>query len=396
MNIDKVFHRSVFKNLFSNPCEVQFWDGESEIYGEGEVKFKIVLNEPIPKLDIIKDPFLAFGEGYMKNKMDIEGNVQEVIESIYNNQDSFLHKSSQYSKIRKVIPNTPKKSKGNVQHHYDLGNDFYRLWLDETMTYSCGYFESQDNSLYEAQKNKVEHILKKLSLGAGQTLLDIGCGWGQLIITAAKKYKVKVLGITLSLEQLNKVRERIANENLEDMVEVELADYRELGKRKFDRVLSVGMLEHVGKNHLEEYFLTVKKLLTDNGISLLHSITSFEEKTINNWIDKYIFPGGYLPTVKELIEKMGNEQFKILDVESLRRHYGRTLEHWARNFEDALPEIRKTKDESFVRMWRLYLNSCAASFNCGNVDIHQFLFVKGINNSLPWTREYIYKAKANE
>jgi cyclopropane-fatty-acyl-phospholipid synthase len=388
MNVDKLFFRSLLKNLFSDPCEVQYWDGESEFYGEGEARFKIILNEPIPKAEIIKDPVLAFGEGYMSNKLDIEGNLQEVIESIFNNKESFLNKKSPV--IKKILPNTLKRSKSNVQHHYDLGNDFYRLWLDETMTYSCGYFKAPDNTLAQAQRNKVDHILKKLFLFQGQTLLDIGCGWGELIIAAAKKYQVKAMGITLSTEQFYKVKERIAEEKLNDMVEVELADYRELGKRVFDRVLSVGMLEHVGKNHFGEYFSEVNKLLRNKGVSMVHTITGITEGDVNSWIEKYIFPGGYIPTIKEIAEKMEEEEFYILDVESLRRHYGRTLEHWAGNFEEALPEIRKTKDNTFIRMWRLYLNSCAASFNCGDIDVHQLLFAKGINNSLPWTREYMY------
>jgi cyclopropane-fatty-acyl-phospholipid synthase len=391
MDVDKIFFRSILKNLFSETCEIRYWDGESEIYGEGPVKFKIIFQEPIPKAEIIKDPSLAFGEAFMNGTISIEGPMQEALASIYNNQGSFINKSSSYARISKILPNTPKRSKANVQHHYDLGNDFYRLWLDETMTYSCGYFIPPEDSLFQAQKNKVEYILKKLSPTEGQTLLDIGCGWGELIITAAKKYKVKALGITLSAEQMYKVKERIAREKLADLVEVELADYRELGKRVFDRVVSVGMLEHVGKIHLQEYFATVKKLLQNKGLSLVHSITSIQEGSVNSWIEKYIFPGGYIPAFKEISGKIGDEDFSLLDVESLRRHYGRTLEHWACNFEDALPEIRKTKDEIFIRMWRLYLNSCAAAFNCGHIDVHQFLFTKGINNSLPWTRDYMYR-----
>lgn len=391
MGIDKFFYKSMFRNLFSNPCKVQFWDGEVESYGGEKSKFKIIFNEHIPKADFIKDPSLAFGEGYMTKKIDIEGNLQEVVESLYNNSKSFLHQDDMYSKVINIISNNVKRSKDNVHYHYDIGNDFYKLWLDETMTYSCAYFKSPDDTLAQAQKNKVEHILNKLALEEGQTLLDIGCGWGELIITAAKKYKVRAVGITLSLEQFKKVKERIEIEGLNDLVEVRLTDYRELKDIKFDRVVSVGMVEHVGKEHLCEYFSTVNKLLKEEGVSLLHCITSVQEGSTNSWISKYIFPGGYIPAVKELLSHMSEEKFNLIDAESLRRHYGRTLEHWARNFEDSLSEVKKTKDETFIRMWRLYLNSCAASFNCGNIDVHQFLFTKGTCNNLPWTREYIYK-----
>ena len=391
MIIDKIFYKTLFKNLLLDTFELKLWDGSSEIYGKGEVQFKIIFNEPIPKADIIKDPSLTFGEAYMTKKIDIEGSIQKVIESIYNNKESFLSNSDKYASLLKMATNNIKNSKNNIEFHYNIGNDFYKLWLDDSMTYSCGYFKSKDDSLNQAQKNKVEHIIKKLNLKEGETLLDIGCGWGELIISAAKQYKVKAMGITLSAEQLTKVNERIKKEGLEGLVEVQLMDYRELKNRTFDKIVSVGMLEHVGQDHLSEYFSAVKNLLNDKGVSLLHCITSTEIGGNNTWINKYIFPGGYVPAVKELINCMSDENFNLIDAENLRLHYGRTLEHWSKNFENALPEIRKTKDETFIRMWRLYLNACAASFNSGNISIHQFLFNKGVNNDLPWTRDYMYK-----
>ncbi|MGG7149794.1 class I SAM-dependent methyltransferase [Clostridium neonatale] len=387
---DKMFYKTLFKNLFVDTFELKLWDGSSEIYGEGEPKFKIIFNEPIPKADIIKDPSIAFGEGYMTKKLDIEGSIQDVIESLYNSKESFLG-NEKYANLIKMVKNNIKNSKKNIEFHYDVGNDFYKLWLDDTMTYSCGYFKSQNDSLTDAQKNKVDHILKKLNLKEGETLLDIGCGWGELIITAAKKYKVKAMGVTLSTQQFEKVKKRIESEGLNELVEVELTDYREIKNRKFDRVVSVGMLEHVGKDNLSEYFSTVKELLNDKGVSLLHCITNTSDSGTNSWINKYIFPGGYVPSIQELVNYMSEKSFNVIDVENLRLHYGKTLECWASNFENAMPEIEKMKDETFIRMWRMYLNSCAASFNCGNINLHQFLFTKGVNNDLPWTREYMYK-----
>ena len=387
---DKMFYKTLFKNLFVDTFELKLWDGSSEIYGEGEPKFKIIFNEPIPKADIIKDPSIAFGEGYMTKKLDIEGSIQDVIESLYNSKESFLG-NEKYANLIKMVKNNIKNSKKNIEFHYDVGNDFYKLWLDDTMTYSCGDFKSQNDSLTDAQKNKVDHILKKLNLKEGETLLDIGCGWGELIITAAKKYKVKAMGVTLSTQQFEKVKKRIESEGLNELVEVELTDYREIKNRKFDRVVSVGMLEHVGKDNLSEYFSAVKELLNDKGVSLLHCITNTSDSGTNSWINKYIFPGGYVPSIQELVNYMSEKNFNVIDVENLRLHYGKTLECWASNFENAMPEIEKMKDETFIRMWRMYLNSCAASFNCGNINLHQFLFTKGVNNDLPWTREYMYK-----
>lgn len=390
MNTDKLFLNNLFKNLFTDPFLVKYWDGDVQKYGKGTEKFEIIFNAPLAKEAVLADPSMAFGEGYMTKKIDIKGSVEKVIQSLYRNKESFLSNSSKYMKLIKAISNNIKVSKANIQHHYDIGNDFYKLWLDETMTYSCGYFKTPVDSLEQAQRNKVEHILKKLALKPGQTLLDIGCGWGELILTAAKEYGVKAMGVTLSKEQYTKVQERIIENGLIDLVEVHLCDYREIEQRQFDRVLSVGMAEHLGKNHIGEYFSTVEKLLADGGVSMLHCITGLKEGGTNTWIDKYIFPGGYIPSIKELVSDIIGNNFYLVDMESLRRHYGKTLELWAENFENALDEISKSKDEAFIRMWRLYLNSCAASFNCGNIDIHQILFTKGVNNNLPWTRDYIY------
>lgn len=391
MSIDKAFYHKVMNNMFSDPCEVEYWDGEVKKYGEGEAQFQINFNEPIAKSEIIGDPSLAFGEGFMYSKIDIVGSVQKVIESICKIQESFLSEKKAYVKFARILSNSIRKNKENVQFHYDIGNDFYRLWLDETMSYSCAYFKSPEDSLFQAQKNKVDHILRKLNLYSGQTLLDVGCGWGELILTAAKTYQVKAMGITLSSEQYSQVLQRIQSEGLEELVEVQLLDYREIRGRTFDRVVSVGMIEHVGKENLAEYFSTMSTLLNEGGVSLLHCITGNKEGSINSWINKYIFPGGYIPSVKELVGYLPPNHFYLTDLESLREHYTWTLEYWAKNFEEALPLIRQQKDEIFIRMWRLYLNSCAAAFHCGNIDVHQFLFTKGINNSWPMTRRYIYQ-----
>lgn len=390
MDIDKQFYCNLMKNLFADPCEVKFWDDDLVKYGAGTPQFQIHFNEPIAKSKIMSDPHLAFGEGYMLKKIDVVGSVQKVVESLYKNQNSFLHQKNVYSKLFNKFTSKIRKNEENIQFHYDIGNDFYSLWLDETMTYSCAYFKSPTDSLLQAQRNKVAHILRKLNLQPGQTLLDIGCGWGELILTAAKIYQVKALGITLSSEQYYKALERIENEGIQDLVEVQLIDYQELKGRTFDRVVSVGMIEHVGKENLKGYFSAVKSLLNYNGVSLLHGITRYEELALNSWFNKYIFPGGYIPTVQELVSLMAANGFYLIDLESLREHYTLTLEHWIRNFEDALPLTMKMKDESFIRMWRLYLNSCAASFHTGNIDLHQFLFTKGVNNTWPLTRTNMY------
>jgi cyclopropane-fatty-acyl-phospholipid synthase len=388
--LDKIFYKTLLKKTFSDPVKVTFWDGETVQYGEGDPQFSLMIKDIISKSELIQSPSIAFGEAYMNGILEVEGNLKEVVSSIYRSQEGFLGKSKFASEVLKKFSNTTKRSKENIAFHYDIGNDFYQLWLDETMTYSCAYFQTPTDSLKTAQQNKVAHILKKLNLEEGQKLLDIGCGWGELILTAAKRYGVKAKGITLSEEQYARVKERIIEEKMADSVEVQLIDYRVLKKQKFDRIVSVGMLEHVGQYQLPEYFQKVNDLLMDGGLSVLHTITSPQEGGNDAWIDKYIFPGGYIPAVKELINHIADNNFYLTDFESLRRHYAKTLEIWADNFENALDQIRKTKDERFIRMWRLYLHACSASFQTGNIDLGQFTFTKGVNNSLPWTRDYMY------
>lgn len=388
-----MFFSKFLKGLFSDPVKVKYWDGTEDNFGEGQEKFEIIFNEKISKKDILRDPFMTLGEAYMDNKLDFKGNIREILESVYKSKDSFLNNAGTFSKLYKVIPNTLKRSKEDVQYHYDVGNDFYSLWLDKTMTYSCAYFKDENDSLYQAQLDKVQHILKKLNLKKGQRLLDIGCGWGELIISAAKQYGVKALGITLSEGQYSKVKDRIKENNLEEMVDVKLADYRELvGKTdKFDRIVSVGMIEHVGRKNLPSYMEAVNSMLVEGGISLLHCITAQTESEANQWIKKYIFPGGYIPSIRELVSLMGDNDLHLIDAESLRLHYYMTLKCWAENFEKNLDEIRKIKDDRFIRMWDLYLNACAASFHYGVMDIHQFVFTKGLNNEIPITRKYLYE-----
>jgi cyclopropane-fatty-acyl-phospholipid synthase len=393
MDLDRIFFSKFLKNLFSDTVKVKYWDGTEENFGEGQEKFTIIFNEKIPKKELLGDPFMTLGEGYMDNRLDFKGNIREILESVYKNRGSFLNNAGMFSKLYKVIPNTLKRSKEDIQYHYDVGNDFYSIWLDKTMTYSCAYFKNENDSLYQAQINKVQHILKKLNLKKGQRLLDIGCGWGELILSAAKQYGVKALGITLSEEQYRKVKDRIKENNLEGIVDVKLADYREItGKTdKFDRIVSVGMIEHVGRKNLPSYMEAVKAMLVEGGISLLHCITAQTESEPNQWIKKYIFPGGYIPSIRELVSLMADNDLHLIDAESLRLHYYLTLKCWAENFENNLDEIRKIKDERFIRMWDLYLNACAASFHYGVIDIHQFVFTNGLNNEIPITRKYLYE-----
>ena len=392
MNVDKIFLKSFLHTFKDESFCVKFWDDDEVKVGEDEPLFKIILKKPIPKKDILTSTTLAFGEAYMNGDLEVEGDFLLMLNTVLKYKEKF---STDFKGLPKIFSNltSRKKQKEEVTYHYDIGNDFYKLWLDDTLSYSCAYFKNENESLGEAQLNKIHHLLKKLNLSEGMTLLDIGCGWGALLIEAAKLYKIKGLGITLSEEQYKAFKEKIEKENLQDYLQVKLMDYRELEKSGllFDRVVSVGMLEHVGRSNYDLFMKCVSKVLKKEGVFVLHYISGLYESEGDAWIRKYIFPGGVIPTLREIISLSADYRFYTVDVESLRMHYYKTLIKWAENFEKNTDKVREMFDEKFVRMWRMYLYSCAACFYTGVIDLHQIVFTKGVNNSLPLTREYLYK-----
>lgn len=390
MDANKIFIKSFLKVFEDESFTVRFWDGEEVKVGDKDPLFKIILHNPINKKELLTSTTLAFGEAYMDKKLEVEGDFLLMLNTVLKYKEKF---STDFKGLPKLFSNitSMKKQKEEVSYHYDLGNDFYSLWLDETMSYSCAYFKNESDSIYEAQMNKIHHLLKKLNLKEGLSLLDIGCGWGSLLIEAAKLYKVKGVGITLSQEQYNKFKERIKEENLEEYLDVRLMDYRELEKSKmtFDRVVSVGMLEHVGRENYRLFMKNVHTVLKQEGIFVLHYISGLYESEGDAWMRKYIFPGGVIPTLREMISISADYKFYTVDVESLRMHYAKTLLKWAENFENNLDTVKDMFDERFIRMWKMYLYSCAACFISGVIDLHQIVFTKGVNNELPLTREYM-------
>lgn len=360
---------------------------ESMIVGRDRPEFTITLNEDLDKKELLTSTSLALGEAYMKEELEVDRDLYEVLNLFLGQMGKFKTDKSALKKL--ILTSKAKKNQEKeVRSHYDIGNEFYRLWLDETMSYSCGYFKNAEDTLYDAQVNKADHILEKLQLQEGMTLLDIGCGWGFLLMRAAKKYGIKGTGITLSKEQYQKFSEDIEREGLKDCLQVELMDYRDLkhSGAQFDRVVSVGMLEHVGRGNYELFMENAEAVLKPEGLFLLHYISAQKEHEGDPWIKKYIFPGGTIPSLREIIDILPEYEFHVLDIESLRRHYNRTLLCWRENFLKHRAEIARMQGEEFTRMWELYLASCAATFNNGIIDLHQILVSKGINNRLPMTR----------
>ncbi|MCX4318524.1 MAG: cyclopropane-fatty-acyl-phospholipid synthase [Lachnospiraceae bacterium] len=371
-------------------CPFEIITGEkSHFIGKGEPKFSVTVHKLPGMKSLLKSTSIALGEAYMDGDIEIHGDLYETLNLFLGQIDKFY---TDRWKLRKLMFTSGDKNnqKREVSSHYDIGNDFYRLWLDETLSYSCGYFKENDTTLYEAQCCKVERILEKLNLKEGMTLCDIGCGWGFLLMEAAKKYKVYGMGITLSQEQQKKCKERIKEEGLEEYVHVKLMDYRDLPELhiKFDRVVSVGMLEHVGRNNYLEFMSCVERMLKPGGLFLLHYISALKEYPGDAWVKKYIFPGGVVPSLREIINIAGDLRFYTLDVEDLRRHYNKTLLCWNENFQRHRSEVAEMFDERFTRMWEMYLCACAAAFMNGVVDLHQILFSNDVNNEIPMTRWY--------
>lgn len=370
---------------------VTFWDGETQNYGRGQPKAGVTIKRPGILKKAVRNPSLVLGEAYMNGDIDVDEPLENLIQLGQANPLR-LEVGSTVRRLSKLHKNKKSKQAAYIAHHYDLGNDFYQLWLDPTMSYSCGYFTSPRDSLEAAQRQKTEHLLRKLQLKPGMRLLDIGSGWGFLLIEAAKRYKVQGLGVSLSKEQIKYAKAAAKRAGVDKLVKFRLQNYQDLPKAEtYDRVISVGFFEHVGRGNHDTYFKIVDNVLKPGGISVLHSISHQDEALIDPWVDKYIFPGGYLPSVRETTRLLSEHDFYLFDYENLGQHYAITLERWWRAFERHKPQVIAMYDERFYRMWRLYLLSARTAFTTGSAHLSQWTFKKGRDPDWPLTRAYLYK-----
>jgi cyclopropane-fatty-acyl-phospholipid synthase len=366
----------------SAPLGFRLWDGFEIRPADGSPIGTFVIKNRPALLGWVWDPDLYFGEAFMFGAIEIRGDLVGTLEAAFRALATakprpwWLWQSS----------NDERTARENVHHHYDLGNEFYRLWLDREMVYTCAYFPTPDVSLEDAQLAKLDLVCRKLALRPGERVVEAGCGWGSLALFMAKRYGVTVRAFNLSTEQVAYARERARREGFGARVEFVEDDYRNM-QGQYDVFVSVGMLEHVGKADYPTLGAVIDRSLLPHGRGLLHFIGRDRPAPLNPWIRRRIFPGGYTPSLREVSELMLEPQaFSVLDVENLRLHYAKTLEHWLARFSDAASQVRRIADDSFVRAWQLYLAGSQAAFLTGSMQLFQVVFARGGCNAIPWTR----------
>jgi cyclopropane-fatty-acyl-phospholipid synthase len=383
----------------SLPVAIELWNGERyELSPAPTVTLRIPSASALRYFD---NPDLAkLGEAYVEGHVDVEGPIGDALRAA----EGFSRQLGEARKGRLPLLrnlHTRKTDAASIQYHYDVSNDFYALWLDRNMVYSCAYFKTGDESIDVAQEQKLDHICRKLRLRPGEKLLDIGCGWGALVRWAAKHYGADATGITLSRNQHALANRRIADDGLGERCRVLLQDYRDVpGEGVYDKISSVGMFEHVGLKNLPIYFRKIHTLLREGGLVMNHGITSVDPESrsvglgAGEFIGKYVFPHGELPHVSLVLKEMARAELEVMDVETLRQHYARTLWHWSERFEANLDAARRHAGDKRARIWRAYLAGCAHAFEQRWVSIHQVLAVKSADpkaKALPWTRAWIYE-----
>lgn len=382
------------------PVRISLWDGvEVTPYCEHPVAVLVYCDRGA-LFKTIADPELHWGDLYCNGRVEFEGNMADFLEAIYlglesKGKGSWLRRLVLWLGHRRIL-NSFDKAKENIYHHYDIGNDFYKLWLDNAeMQYTCAYFPRDDMSLEEAQIAKLHHVCRKLNLKPGQTVVEAGCGWGGLARFMAKNYGVKVTAYNISQEQVKYARQRAEEEGLTGQIEYVLDDYRNISGQ-YDAFVSVGMLEHVAIQDYQQLGEIIRRCLKADGRGLIHSIGRKIEGPMNAWIERRIFPGARPPALSQMMNIFEPNDLVVYDVENLRFHYSRTLQMWTQRFEQHKQQITEMMDEEFVKAWGLYLYGSIAAFNSGELQLFQMVFNHVENTRIPWSRHYIYDADKNK
>ncbi len=391
------FHAWLLRSFMPHvriPLRVTLWNGADFLMGTGDPVAQVHLRDRWTLWKLLLNPSVAFGDAYSAGRLEVQGDLVAFLERIFT-ADSTAPRRSLLGRIATGWMNwprinNPRGSRTNIHHHYDLGNAFYRLWLDEQLVYTCAYFPTPEASLEEAQTAKMDHVCRKLGLRPGESVVEAGCGWGSLARHMARHYGVRVTAYNISHEQIAYARERTRAEGLDHAVQFVEDDYRKIAGR-FDVFVSVGMLEHVGPENYRTLGAVIGRCLAPDGRGLIHSIGHRRPGPTNPWLEKRIFPGAYMPSLSEMMSLFEPCGFAVLDVENLRLHYARTLEHWLRRFEAVADEVGKKFDQTFVRSWRLYLAASLAGFLAGEIQLYQVLFAPSRNNQIPWTRASVYE-----
>ncbi len=339
------------------------------------------------------NPGLNFGEDYSAGRIQIDGDLLHFLQTIIQTRPRLNDKNRLgrflLQGMHRRQNNGLVRSQDNIHHHYDVGNDFYKLWLDKDLVYTCAYYPDTEATLEQAQYAKMDYVCRKLRLKPGETVVEAGCGWGSMALHMAKYYGVKVKAYNVSHAQILEARERAKQQGLDRQVEFIEDDYRNI-TGIYDAFVSIGMLEHVGTGHYRDLCEAIDKCLTKQGRGLIHSIAQNEALPMNPWLVKHIFPGGYTPTLREMMEVLEPANFCVLDVENLRTHYTKTLQDWLQRYDRHKTEICSMFDEDFFRAWRLYLAGSIANFSCGELNLFQVVFTRPANTDVPLTRAYLY------
>ncbi|HEY1283539.1 MAG TPA: cyclopropane-fatty-acyl-phospholipid synthase family protein [Steroidobacteraceae bacterium] len=377
------------------PIEFVLWTGE-RISTVAAPVTRVHIADRSTLFGLVKDPHIRFGDAYSEGRITVEGDLVRFIEIMYRasrEQPKAARTLSSFLRRARVRRNTLDGSRENIHHHYDIGNDFYSLWLGDTMAYTCAYYPRPDATLDEAQLAKFEHVCRKLRLRSGESVVEAGFGWGGLALYMARHHGVKVRAFNISHEQVVYARERALREGLASQVEYVEDDYRNISGH-FDAFVSVGMLEHVGVENYPTLGGVAHRVLDNNGRGLIHSIGRNRPAPLHPWITKRIFPGAYPPSLAEFMQIFEPWDFSVLDVENLRLHYAQTLIHWLELYDANAAKVRALFDEKFERMWRLYLAGSIAGFTTGALQLFQVVFAPKGNNSVPMTRAHLYTSPA--